>query len=184
MMQHSSTFSPISIGFSVGKQIYFECYHISSLSLWNFSGRHGNDAVGSGVMRQVLLEAIHLASEDILEDLDNDDGYQTLKISADFMVSDKTLRQCFALGALCTIFMIKTHSAPEPISPALIQAAIGSRYSIQDRNWVRSISPPIAAILDLLPKPRNFHDPIPDHPELRSLVRTKFPGTSVCFLYS
>jgi hypothetical protein len=42
----------------------------------NFSGRPGDDAVGSGVMRQVLLEAIRLASEGILEDLDNDDGYQ------------------------------------------------------------------------------------------------------------
>ena len=135
-------------------------------------------------MRQVLSEAIQIASEGILEDLDNEDGYMSLKISADGIVAESTINRCFTLGALCTIFMIKAHAAPEPISPALIQAAIGPCQSIQERQWVRSISPPIAAILDLLPTPLNFHHPIPDHPELRSLVRRRFPGTSVCLIYS
>jgi len=134
-------------------------------------------------MRQVLSEAVQIASRDIVEDLDNDDGYVSLKISADGIVSETTINRCFALGALCTIFMIKAHAAPEPISPALIQAAIGHCHSVQDRKWVQSISPPIAAILDLLPTPLNFRHPIPDHPELRSLVRRRFPGTSVCFIY-
>ena len=131
-------------------------------------------------MWDILSEAIKIASEGIIEDLDNNDGYMTLRISADGMVSDGTVDRCFALGALCAIFMIKAHSAPEPISPALIQAVIGSLVSIQERGWLRSISPPIASILDLLPTSTNYNHPIPDHPDLRSMVRSKFPGTSVC----
>jgi len=134
-------------------------------------------------MRQVLSEAVQIASGDIVEDLDNDDGYVSLKISADRIVSETTINRCFALGALCTIFMIKAHAAPEPISPALIQAAIGHSHSVHDHQWVQSISPPIAAILDLLPTSLNFQHPIPDRPELCSLVRRRFPGTSVCSMY-
>ncbi|KDR72188.1 hypothetical protein GALMADRAFT_229037 [Galerina marginata CBS 339.88] len=152
---------------------------IFSFEHWLFrGGLRGDDTSGGGVMRQILLEAVQLASEGIVEDLDNGDGYVSLKISADRMVSDKTLDRCFALGALCTIFMVKAYAAPEPISPALIQAAIGTHYSIQERRWIRSISPPVAETLDLLPTPVNFRHPIPDHPKLRSMVRSKFPGTS------
>ena len=150
------------------------------LTIVIFSGRPDDDSVGTGVMRDVLSEAIKIASEGILEDLDNNDGYMTLRISADGMVSGRTVDRCFALGALCTIFMIKAHAAPEPISPALIHAAIDSLTSLQERAWLRSVSPPIASTLDLLPTPTNFHHAIPDHPDLRSLVRSKFPGTTVC----
>ncbi|KDR69131.1 hypothetical protein GALMADRAFT_215412 [Galerina marginata CBS 339.88] len=153
--------------------------NIFSYQHWHVrGGLLGDDSVGGGVMRQVLSEAIQIVSRDIVEDLDNDDGYVTLKISADGIVSETTVNSCFALGALCTIFMVKAHAAPEPISPALIQAAIGPCRSVQERKWVRSIAPPIAAILDLLPTPVNFRHPIPDCQELRSLVRRRFPGTS------
>ena len=179
-----SVSSHLNTGCSVGKQINNNPTTPCFLSYWHFSGRYGDDSVGTGVMRDILSEAIKIASEGILEDLDNNDGYMTLRISADGMVSERTIDRCFALGALCTIFMIKTHGAPEPISPALIQAAIGSLSSIQERRWLRSISPPIASILSLLPTTRDYLHPIPDHPDLRSLVRSKFPGTTVCALYS
>ena len=94
-------------------------------------------------MCQVLSEAVQIASRDIVEDLDNDNGYISLKISADSIVSETTINHCFALGALCTIFMIKAYAALELIFPALIQAAIGNCHSVQDRKWVQSISPPL-----------------------------------------
>ena len=131
-------------------------------------------------MRQVLLEAIHLASNGIVEDMDNGDGYLSLKISQDSIVDKATLDRCFALGALCAIFLVKTHSAPDPISPFLLQAVTGGLFSIVDLKWVQSVSPAAAAVLELLPT--NADEPIPHHPSLESLVRSRFPGTTVsCF---
>ena len=54
------------------------------LTIVIFSGRPDDDSVGTGVMRDVLLEAIKIASEGILEDLDNNDGYMTASANFDF----------------------------------------------------------------------------------------------------
>ena len=146
----------------------------------HFSGRTGEDAMGGGVMCQVLLEAIHLASNGIVEDMDNGDGYLSLKISQDSIVDKGTLDCCFALNALCTIFLVKTHSAPDLISLILLQAVTGGFFSIVDLMWVWLVSPAAAAVLELLPTYAN--EPIPHHPSLESLVHSRFPWTTVsCF---
>lgn len=132
-------------------------------------------------MREVISEAMRLASEGIVEFLDNNDDYVTLKISADCIVDEEVLNRCFALGALCSILMIKTHSAPEPISPMLIQAVIEGVDSIMEDRWLETVSPPVAKVLALIPS--NFDAPIPDDPNLRSLIRGKFAGTVVRFLF-
>ena len=43
-----------------------------------------DDSVGTGVMRDVLSEAIKIASEGIFEDLNNNDGYMTASANFDF----------------------------------------------------------------------------------------------------
>lgn len=145
------------------------------------SGGVGQDAVGSGVVREVLYEAIKIAaSDDIVESVDNEDGYVTLKVSTDDIVGEESLDKCFALGVLCTFFLCKTHSAPDPISPVLLQVAIGGFDSIMDAPWLKSVCPPIAAILARLPADGNI--PIPaDDRELQSALRRNLTSTSVRF---
>jgi len=99
------------------------------------SGHSDDDNVGSGVMRQILAQAIAICQNldhDITEHLGNSDDYVVLKISADGIVQQDTLDLYYAFGVLCAIFLVKAHSAPEPVSPALIQAAIGGIDSILD----------------------------------------------------
>lgn len=81
---------------------------------------------------------------------DTGDGYVTLRISPAF-VSEATLNNAFALGALCAIFLVKAHSMPGRVSPALIQTAIGGVDSIMDHNWVMALNSDTAETLSLLP---------------------------------
>ena len=133
-------------------------------------------------MRQVLLEALLLCTNsqnDITEDLGNSDDYVSLKVSAEGIVQEETLDLYYAFGVLCAIFLIKTHSAPEPVSPALIQAAIGGIDSILDRDWIASISPCVFRLLSLVPV--NTEEPIPDNPALRAFVEAKLVNSRVSF---
>ena len=137
------------------------------------------DVVGTGVMREVLMTAIqkYLAPErGIVDDLGNEDGFVTLKVSPDF-ASEDTLNDIFAFGALCAIFMIKTHVGPDPVSPALIQAAIGGIGSIVDPNWVASTHEQVAEKLRLLPIDGDI--PIPDNRELRWHFESRLSGCRV-----
>lgn len=89
------------------------------------------------------------------------DGYMGLRISSAF-VSEATLNSAFALGALCAIFMIKAHSMPGRVSPALIQAAIGGVDSIVDYDWVKALNSETAETLSLLPSAPTIPIPIAD----------------------
>ena len=138
------------------------------------SGLPDRDAVGSGVIREVLMEAINLLllpERGLVQDTGNGDGYLTLRTSSLF-VSDDTLNNAFALGVLCAFFMLKCHSGPDPVSPALIQAAIGGVDSIVDSEWIEAINPDVAKKLGLLPTDPNI--PIPeDNQSLRILIASK-----------
>lgn len=102
-------------------------------------------------MREVLMEVIDLLLEPHIGLVqETGDGYMGLRISSAF-VSEATLNNAFALGALCAIFMIKAHSMPGRVSPALIQAAIGGVESIVDYDWVKALNTETAETLSLLP---------------------------------
>lgn len=134
-------------------------------------------------MRQVLSEALIVCQNkenDITEHLGNSDDYIGLKISADAIILEDTLDLYYAFGILCAIFLIKTHSAPEPVSPALIQAAIGGIDSILDPKWIASISPGVAKILALLPA--NPEAEIPNHPAWRAFIEARLVNSRVCLL--
>jgi len=131
------------------------------------------DVVGTGVMREVLMTAIQVflnPERGIVEDLGIEDGFVSLKISADFVCED-TLDDIFTFGALCAIFMIKAHLGPDPVSPALIQAAIGGTSSIVDADWVTSTHEHVAEKLRLLPIDGEV--PIPDDRQLRWLFEAR-----------
>jgi hypothetical protein len=131
-------------------------------------------------MRQVLSEALMICQNeenDITEHLGNSDDYIGLKISADAIILEDTLDLYYTFGILCAIFLIKTHSAPEPVSPSLIQAAIGGIDSVLDPKWIASISPGVAKILSLLPA--NPNEDIPNHPTLRSFIEARLVNCRV-----
>ena len=130
-------------------------------------------------MRQVLMEAIHiLTSPDlgIAEDLANGDSFVTLRISPDF-VNDDILDNMFTLGVLCSIFMIKTHAGPDPISPALLQAAIGGLDSIVDMDWIRGTFVEVWETFRLIPV--NSEVEIPNITSLRRLFESRMAGSNV-----
>ena len=134
-------------------------------------------------MREVLLAAVHSYLNPafaILEDLSNDDGFFGLKVSAEPFVSDDTLDNAFTLGALCAIFMVKCHMPPNPVSPALLQAAIGGVESIVDEDWVKATHEEVAKVLTLLPADKNI--PVPNNPLLRRLCESRMPNCRVCLL--
>jgi hypothetical protein len=160
---------------------YFYTYQEFLITYQVFRGHEDNiDIVGNGVLQQVLDEALQQCltfEEGLVEELENGDGYISLKISADGIVDTDRLHKFFALGALCTIFMIKMHNRPEPISPALIQAAIGGINSILELSWIQAISPPVAEILSLIPT--NPTQAIPNQPRIDHFIKARLPGTQV-----
>jgi len=130
------------------------------------------DAIGDGVMREVIMEAIRILSSPeigILEDLSNDDGYFSLKFGG--FVSDDTLNSVFTLGVLCALCVIKAHAGPDPISPILIQAAIGGIDSIMDDTWLQVTAEQAASLLSILPE--DATTPIPNNIDLRRLVESR-----------
>ncbi|KAF8950867.1 hypothetical protein BDZ97DRAFT_1933246 [Flammula alnicola] len=150
----------------------FASLQTRSLQLqWACGDPNDDDNIGSAVMREVLAEALvfcQSAENDIVEHLGNSDDYVGLKISADGIVQQDTLDLYYAFGALCAIFMIKTHAAPEPFSPAFILAALQGIDSILEPAWIASISPAVSKILSLLPA--NPEEPIPNDRALRGFV--------------
>lgn len=151
---------------------------IFSYAQWFCRGglqRYG-DVVGSGVLREILGGSLKLCLEPeygMLKDTANGDGYLTLRLSPDF-VSAATLDMFYALGVICALYMIKAHNGPAPISPALVQAAIGGFDSLIDEAWVRATCPEIASKLVLLPA--DAGTAIPDDRELRLFISSKLPG--------
>ena len=135
---------------------------------FNRGPNNQQDVVGTGVMREVLMTAIQVfldPERGIVEDLGIEDGFVSLKISADFVCED-TLDDIFTFGALCAIFMIKAH-----LGPALIQAAIGGTGSIVDADWVTSTHEQVAEELCLLPIDGEV--PIPDDRQLHWLFEAR-----------
>ena len=104
-----------------------------------------------GAIELLLEPQIGLVQETV-------DGYMSLRISS--FISEATLNNAFALGALCAIFMIKAHSMPGRVSPALIQAAIGGVNSIVDYDWVKALNNETAETLSLLPSDPSIPIPI------------------------
>lgn len=101
-------------------------------------------------MRQVLSEALRVASERTCQDIrSTEDGYVYLQVE-DF--PDATIEDyAFALGVLCTMFFIRVHSAPLPVSPALLQATIGGVGSLIDSAWLTAVLPDTANLIKLFP---------------------------------
>ncbi|KAF8971331.1 hypothetical protein BDZ97DRAFT_1913826 [Flammula alnicola] len=159
--------------FTAIEPVEVELSNMFSWCHWIFRAGDPNDDdnIGSAVMREVLAEALvfcQSAENDIVEHLGNSDDYVGLKISADGIVQQDTLDLYYAFGALCAIFMIKTHAAPEPFSPAFILAALRGIDSILEPAWIASISPAVSKILSLLPA--NPEEPIPNDRALRGFV--------------
>ena len=87
----------------------------------------------------------------------------------------------FVVGVLCAFFMLKCHLGPDPVSPALIQAAIGGVDSIVESEWIEAINSDVANKLGLLPANPNV--PIPDNQNLRILTTSKMSNFRV-IIYS
>lgn len=129
------------------------------------------------------MEAINLLllpERGLVQDTGNGDGYLSLKTSSSSLfVSNDTLNNAFALGVLCAFFMLKCHSGPDPVSPVLLQAAIGGVDSIVDFEWIEAINPDVAKSLSLLPTDPDV--PIPeDNQSLRILIASKMDNFRVC----
>ncbi|KAG2069018.1 hypothetical protein BDR04DRAFT_1119323 [Suillus decipiens] len=120
-----------------------------------YDGAH--DASGEGVMRQVLTEALVLCLSEscgITQTLDKD-GFHVLRIR-DFP-SPSDIEHAFALGAICTMMMIRGHIAPDPISPALLVTAFAGVEALSDKSWVEALFPDHYEDLGLLPSsPRDL----------------------------
>lgn len=109
------------------------------------------DASGEGVMRQVLTQAIATCLKPelaIAQPMDHD-SFQVLRIR-DFP-SLRDLDHAFALGALCAMILIRGHMSPDPVSPALLIAAICGVQGLIDIPWVRMMFPDSYSDLALLP---------------------------------
>ena len=144
------------------------------------SGLEG-DTFGDGDMHEVLLVAIQsllIPEIGIVEDLANDDGFVGIKVSTGSYVSNNTLDNIFTLGALCAIFWLKCHAAPTPVSPALIQAAIGGINTVVDEEWIKATHEQAAATLSLFPV--DGGTPIPDNIKLCRLFESRITGSRVC----
>lgn len=164
--------------------VFFLTAFIRTITNLIFSGSIDmGDVVGDGVMREILMAAIRSLlhyDHGLVEESANEDGYVGLKIAVDY-VSGATLDKAFMLGVLCAIFMIKTQAGPDPISPALIQAAIGGVDSLIDYEWIRATNDQVAEKLALLPT--DHQTPIPDTLELRRLFESTLPGIRVCIIW-
>ncbi len=88
-------------------------------------------------MQQVLSEALLFccsAQNDLTEHVRGSDDYISLKVLADSIIQLDIFDLYYAFGTICALFLIKMHSAPEPVYSALIQAAIGEVDSILDSD--------------------------------------------------
>lgn len=119
------------------------------LTYYLHSGR-SSDAMGDGVTRQVLSEAIRIACSRTCQDVQStEDGFVFLQVDE---FPDADLEDyAFALGVLSTMFLLRVHSAPLPISPALLQVAIGGINSLVDSAWLEAVLPDTYNVLKLFP---------------------------------
>lgn len=78
-----------------------------------------------------------------------EDGFVFLQVD-EFPDADQE-DYAFALGVLCTMFLLRVHSAPLPVSPALLQVTIGGIDSLVDSAWLEAILPDMFNVLKLFP---------------------------------
>jgi hypothetical protein len=135
--------------------------------------------MGDGVQRQVLSEALQYCLDQNICEVVNQDGYVSLKTSS--FVSSPRLDLVFAFGVLSAMFLVKVQTGPDPLSPALLQAAIGGFESLKDLRWVSVVFPDIAREIALMPKSHGLPTPqnIQDRQRLSRLVESRM-STSVC----
>ncbi|KAG1790759.1 uncharacterized protein HD556DRAFT_1445772 [Suillus plorans] len=76
-------------------------------------------------------------------------GFHVLHIR-DFP-SPSDIEHAFALGAICTMMMIRGHIAPDPISPALLVTAFAGVEALSDKSCVEALFPDHYEDLGLLP---------------------------------
>ena len=124
------------------------------------------------------INLLLLPEHGLVQDTGNGDGYLTLRTSSSSLfVSNDTLNNAFALGVLCVFFILKCHLGPNPVSSALIHAAIGGVDSIVDSEWIEAINSDVANKLGLLLADPNV--PIPDNQNLRILIASKMSNFQV-----
>ncbi|KAG2126900.1 hypothetical protein DEU56DRAFT_758730 [Suillus clintonianus] len=117
---------------------------------WLFRAGRSGDTIGDGVTHQVLYEAICVASNRTCQDVQStEDGFVFLQVD-EFPDADQE-DYAFALGVLCTMFLLRVHSAPLPVSPALLQVTIGGIDSLVDSAWLEAILPDMFNVLKLFP---------------------------------
>lgn len=108
------------------------------------------DTIGDGVTRQVIYEAIHIASHRTCQDPQStEDGFVSLQVD-EFPDADQE-DYAFSLGVLCAMFLLRVHSEPLPVSPALLQVTIGEIDSLVDSEWIEAILPDTFNVLKLFP---------------------------------
>ena len=112
-------------------------------------------------MRQVLTAALYICLDSescgITQTLDKD-GFHVFRVR-DFP-APRDIEYAFALGAVCTMMMIRGHIAPDPISPALLVAAFAGIEALVDKHWVAVLFPDLYNDLALLPtSPRDLTSP-------------------------
>lgn len=98
----------------------------------------------------MLSEAIQVACKHTCQDVQlTDDGFVFLQIEE--FPGGEVEDYAFALGVLCTMFLLRVGSAPLPVSPALLQVAIGGIESLVDAAWLRALLPDTFRTLTLFP---------------------------------
>ena len=128
----------------------FVCFHVRTNS--NYDSGTSVDRLGDGVMRQVLAHTINELSTVVCGDpKTSGDHYAHLQT---VQFGEETLDDhAFALGVLCSMFLIRAHAAPLPISPILLQYMFGDGItSLDDEPWLRPICPDTAHGLSIFPR--------------------------------
>jgi hypothetical protein len=133
-------------------------------------------------MRQVVDAAIRRCLRDsIFQDADSD-GYRSLKTT--LCPPAERLDSIYALGILCTIYLIMVQAGPDMISPVLLEAAVNGIASIVDIKWLSAVTPITAKDLALLPASPT--DSFPTHMaelhRLRMMTISRIE-TPVCYQY-
>jgi hypothetical protein len=136
-----------------------------------------NDAIGDGVLRQVIACALKLCLDEAHCQVVNEDGYVSLRLSS--FPTDIRLDALFTLGVLCTMYLIKIQNGPNPVSPILLEAAINGLESIIDMHWLTVVVPDISQTLALFPisHDQQFLTDIQDLHRLRLMVASRMDTT-------
>jgi len=66
-------------------------------------------------------------------------------------INDDQALDLRVFGLSCMLYMVTFELAPDPVSPALLQFAIGNLESIIDMSFIREFAPETAAKLNVWP---------------------------------